>query len=107
MSRLLAIAAIALAATYALLIVSGPGTHEALAADGAGLSIETSGYQRGAGATLQAQEDSGNADDSRVEVQLYTVLAAVIAAGVGLLLLLARITMGWVKPVPPPEEPHH
>jgi hypothetical protein len=88
-------------------MVSEPGTREALAAADAGLSHGAPSYEPGTGETLQAQVDSGNADDSRVEVQLYTILAAVIAAGVGLLLLLARITMGWVKPVPPPEEPHH
>ena len=50
-------------------------------------------------------DDAG--DDSRVEVQTWTVFAAITAAGVGLLVLAVRVALGWVKPPPPPEESPH
>ncbi len=49
----------------------------------------------------------GAADDSRVEVQTWTVFAAVAAAGVTLLVFAGRVMMGWVKPPPPPDESPH
>ena len=55
-----------------------------------------------------AQNDSAIDDeDTRLSVQLWTVLAAAGAAGVGLLAFLLRAVMGWVKPPPPQEEPPH
>ncbi len=71
-------------------------------------------------ATVQASDDSpdthvvdvapqidGSADDSRVEVQTWTIFAAVAAGGVGLLVFAVRVMLGWVKPPPPPEESSH
>ncbi len=46
-------------------------------------------------------------DGQRVPVQLWTVLAAGGAAGVGLVLFLLRIALGRVKPPPPQEEARH
>ncbi len=55
-----------------------------------------------------AQDDSAIDDeDTRLSVQLWTVLAAAGAAGVGLLAFLLRAVFGWVKPPPPQEEPPH
>ncbi len=55
-----------------------------------------------------AQDDSAIDDeDTRLSVQLWTVLAAAGAAGVGLLAFLLRAMLGWVKPPPPQEEPPH
>jgi hypothetical protein len=54
----------------------------------------------------EAQADVA-VEDSRVEVQSWTIFAAVTAAAVGLLALMVRVIMGWVKTPPPPEENPH
>jgi hypothetical protein len=46
-------------------------------------------------------------EDQRVPVQVWTVFAAGVAMGLGLLGFLLRAVMGWVKPPPPQEEAHH
>lgn len=56
---------------------------------------------------LSPQIDAVADDDSRVEVQTWTVFAAVGAAAVGLLAFMVRVIMGWVKAPPPREESPH
>lgn len=60
-----------------------------------------------AAAEVSPQGDSVVVDDSRVEVQTYTILAVVAAAGLGLLAFMVRVIMGWVKPPPPQVENSH
>ena len=49
-------------------------------------------------------DDAG--DDTRTWVMGWTVLAAVGAAAVGLLAMMLRVVMGWVKPPPELDEGH-
>ena len=69
--------------------------------------------------TLQSDHDGGamqveggdgagsTVDDQRVDIQLWTLLAAGGAMALGLVLLGLRLAMGWVKPPPPQEDVHH
>ena len=75
------------------------------AARGQTIAVAASVGQGGPAATPLQTSDSGN--DQRVPVQLWTVVAAGGAAGVGLVLFLLRIALRRVKPPPPQEEAHH
>lgn len=46
-------------------------------------------------------------DSQRIDVQVWTLMAAGGAAALGLVLLGLRITLGWVKPPPEQEDAHH
>ncbi len=56
---------------------------------------------------ISPQIDGVADDDSRVEVQTWTIFAAASAAAVGLLAFMVRAIMGWVEPPPPKEESPH
>ena len=66
-----------------------------------------SGERLPPGYSAQAANDG---EDHLLSVQLWTVLAAVSAMGLGLVLFLVRVALGRTPPpVPPPEHdtPHH
>jgi len=46
-------------------------------------------------------------DDQRVDIMVWTLLAAGGAAAAGLVLLAVRAGMGWVKPPPQQDDAHH
>ena len=71
------------------------------------MADDEAGWPSAAVAPAQAEQETTGDGDDRVSVQLWTLVAAVGAAAVGLLLLVVRMAMGWVKPPPPPEEGHH
>ena len=68
----------------------------------------TAAWSAPIGANPQGRDAQASAnDDTRVPVQVWTVMAFGSAAGVGLVLYLLRVAMGWVKPPPPQKEPDH
>ena len=98
------IAAVAIGAVLVAMDAVAPRTS--LARD-RGQTITVAGSVGQAGPDAARLETPDNQDDQRVPVQLWTVLAAGGAAGVGLVLFLLRIALGRVKPPPPQEEAHH
>lgn len=58
-------------------------------------------------ASQVGDEGTNSEDNDRVPVQVWTLVTVVGAMGVGLLLYLLRMAMGWVKPPPAKEEAQH
>jgi len=86
---------IALAAAIAVVAIAGPANVErAHASDDVAV----------AASAVDQQTDGDGGDDTRVAVQVWTVLAAGGAAAVVLVLFLLRVVLGRVKEPPPPEE---
>jgi len=86
----------------ALLIVATLSQHER-----AGAAVVVS---HDAPVQIDAQDQpagGSNADDQRLDVQLWTLMAAGGAAALGLALLGIRLALGWTKPPPNPEDVHH
>ena len=88
--------ALFVALAFVLLALAGPAAtvERADASDG----------ETAAGAQVELQVDGDGGDDTRVAVQLWTVLAAGGAAAVALVLFLLRVMLGRVKEAPPPSE---
>lgn len=102
---------LAAAAIAVLWLMSGtwkPAPSAAVGGDDLAPAAQTTDWSAMSSPLAQGDDEGANADgDERLPVQLWTLVAAGGAAGVGLLLFLLRIAMGWVKPPPPQEESHH
>ncbi len=96
------------AAIAALLLVVAwsVSADHGVASDGASVPLE-GGWTAQTAPDAQEGGSATTESDTRVPVQVWTVLAAISAAGVGLVLFLVRLAMGWVKPPPPPQEGEH
>lgn len=106
----LAIVAIALVgALWALTSPSAAVAARQAEPEPAFASVDTAAaWSAPTGAIAQGRDAQASADDdTRIPVQVWTVLAAGGAAGVGLVLYLLRVAMGWVKAPPPQKEPDH
>ncbi len=96
-------------AALLLVVASSVAADRSVASESASIAAGDAAGGWTAQAAPDAQ-DAGSAateNDTRVPVQVWTMLAAVSAAGVGLVLFLVRLAMGWVKPPPPPQESEH
>ena len=102
----LALAAAAVALAALLWFVALPSSAPRASAHDAAPAISDVGHATHA-SPVHAQGNDAPQGDSRVEVQLWTLVAAAGAGAIGLLLLLVRMIMGWVKRPPPMEEAHH
>lgn len=83
--------------------------RDALALGVAGIVIDASDDASGPAQIDRSAQTSDEGDDTSMEVVLWTVLAAAIAAGVGLLLYMVRVILGRVQPPPvqPQDDAHH
>jgi len=86
----------ALTAAWSIALDAPHGTL-AIGPDGTAISTGVDSAPPRIDGSQQANDDG---DDTSMRVQLWTVLAAGIAAGVGLLLYLVRVILGRVQPPP-------
>ena len=104
------IAAIAIGALLWIALAPPAGVTASQAEPGLAFASDdaTAAWSAPTAAIAQGRDAQASADDdTRVPVQVWTVLAAGGAAGVGLVVYLLRVVMGWVKPPPPQKEPDH
>lgn len=101
-ARLFAIGVVALMIVGSAAAAAAP--RSARASDGSGVVMraqDDGGTTAGDAALAQA---SDGAEDTRVPVQVWTVMAAGGAMAVGLVLFLVRVLLGRAQPPPPPQE---
>ena len=84
-------------------------TNESIAVAERGTAFVSADAAVDSPGTIGAEDHEGGesaapGDNTQVAVQVWTVFAAGAAMGAGLVLYLLRLAMGWVKPVPPPQE---
>jgi hypothetical protein len=109
-SMLLSAAVIACAVIGAVLLAMDAVVPKTILARDRGQTIAVAASVGQAGPNvlpIEAQRIRPEDDSQRLPVQLWTVVAAGGAMGVGLVLFLLRIALGRVKPPPPQEEAHH
>lgn len=96
---------LALIAAWSIAL-DAPRDAAAIGPDGTAIVAQGSDTSPQIDGAAQASDDG---DDTSMRVQLWTVLAAGIAAGVGLLLYLVRVMLGRVQPPPAQQQDdaHH
>ena len=99
---------LAVAASLGFWLLATGAVAEPPGLDQRGVSLGAAyGEMDGGTAPVLVNRQVDDAGDSRVDVQVWTIVVVSAGAAVGLLLLVVRMMMGWTKAPPPEEDGEH